>query len=124
MPLLFIVSSYAAAPIIDQTPEIILARINTSLTLNCTSRGSPPDTFTWMKDDSVLSDSTVTAVDHTSTNAVFSASYTIDRVTTNDSALYTCIVTNPLGTNSTSIVVINASTCLLTFFAIPVINLN
>ena len=123
MPLLFFVSSYVAAPIIDQTPEIILARINTSLTLNCTSRGSPPDTFTWMKDDSVVSASTVTALDHTNTNAVFNASYTIDSVTTNDSALYTCIVTNPLGTDNTSIVVINASTCLLTLFAKQVINL-
>ena len=54
--------------------------------------------------------STITAVDHTSTSAVFRADYSIDRVTTDDSGIYTCNITNPLGTESTSIVVINAST--------------
>ena len=59
--------------------------------------------------------STVTAVDHTSTSAVFRADYLIDRVTTDDSGIYTCNITNPLGTDSTSIVVINASTYVLVY---------
>ena len=57
--------------------------------------------------------STVTAVDHTSTSAVFRVNYFIDRVTTDDSGIYTCNITNPLGTANTSIVVINASTYVL-----------
>ena len=79
----------------------------TSLTLFCTSRGSSPDIFTWRKDNDpiVLQSTSITAVDYTSTSAVFRASYYIDSVTTSDSGTYTCTVTNPIGSDSTTITV-------------------
>ena len=78
------------------------------LTLNCTSRGSPPDTFTWRKDNDpmVLKFNNFTAVNHTITSAVFRANYSIDSVTINHSGLYTCTVTNPIGTSSTTFTVV------------------
>ena len=83
------------------------------LTLNCTSRGSPPDTFTWRKDNGPTEQSTsITAVDHTSTSAVFRAYYSIGNVTTGDSGMYTCTVTNPIGSNSATIKVVVEGMCL------------
>ena len=80
--------------------------VSSSLTLSCTSRGSPPDTFTWRKDgnQTILQSTSITAVDYTSTTAVFCADYTIDSVT--DNGTYTCTVTNPIGSNSTTITVV------------------
>ena len=83
--------------------------IGSPLTLSCTSRGSPPDTFIWIKDgdQTVLQSTSITAVDHTNTNAVFRANYSIDSVTANDNGTtYTCTVTNPIGSDSVTITVI------------------
>ena len=101
-------SLYTAAPVIDPISSFtLMVTIGSSLTLSCTSRGSPPDTFTWRKnnDPTVLQSTSITAVDHTSTSAVFRADYSIDSVTTSDSGTYTCTITNPIGSNSASITV-------------------
>ena len=102
-------SLYTAAPVID-TPSssIVTVNISVPLTLSCTSRGSPPDTFTWRKDNdpTVLQSTSITVVDYTSTSAVFCANYSIDSVTTSDNGTYTCTVTNPIGSNSTTITVV------------------
>jgi len=88
------------------TSSTVTATVGSSHTLSCFSQGSPPDIFTWRKDSGPIVQSTsITAVSHTSTSAVFRADYTIDSVTTSDSGPYTCTVTNPLGTNSTTITV-------------------
>ena len=72
-----------------------------NVTLTCTSSGSPPDTFTWMKDGVPVTQSTnITTVTHTSTSAVFSSSYTISNFTISDNGAYTCTVTNPIGSDS------------------------
>ena len=86
--------------------------INHSHKLSCTSRGSPPDTFTWRKDNnpSVLQSTSTTAMDHTSTSAVFRADYSIDSVTTSDSGTYICTVINPIGSDSATITVIVSGT--------------
>ena len=101
-------SLYTAVPVID-TPSSSTVTVNVgdSLTLSCTSQGSPPDTFTWRKDNgpTVLQSTSITAVDHTSTSAVFRADYSIDSVTTSDSGTYTCTVTNPIGSDSATITV-------------------
>ena len=78
-----------------------------NITLSCTSSGSPPDTFTWMKDGdpTVLQPTDIITVTHTSTSAVFSINYTISNFTIGDSGTYTCTVTNPIGSNSTTITV-------------------
>ena len=101
-------SLYTAALVID-TPSssTVTVNVGSSLTLSCTSRGSPPDTFTWRKDNdpTVLQSTSITAVDHTSTSAVFRANYSIANATTSDNGTYTCNVTNPIGSNSSTITV-------------------
>ena len=102
-------SLYSAAPLID-TPSSFTVSVNAGnpLTLSCTSRDSPPDTFTWRKDNdpTVLQFTSITAEDYTSTNAVFRADYSIASVTTSDSGTYTCNVTNPIGSDSSTITVV------------------
>ena len=101
-------SLYTAAPKID-TPSssIVTVNVGSPLMLSCTSQGSPPDTFTWRKaiSSTVLQSTSITAVDYTSTSAVFRADYSIASVTTSDSGTYTCTVTNPIGGDSTTIAV-------------------
>ena len=100
-------SFYTAAPVIDPIPpNTITVNVGDPLMLSCTSRGSPPDTFTWQRADdlTVLQSTNITVVDHT--YAVFRADYTIDSVNTSDNGTYTCTVTNPMGSNSTTITVV------------------
>ena len=88
--------------------------VNSPLTLSCTSRGSPPDTFTWRKDSdpTVLQSTSITAVDYTSARAEFCADYSIASVITSDSGTYTCTVTNPIGSDSATITVVVTSKLL------------
>jgi len=99
---------YTATPIIDPpSSSTVTAAVGSSLTLSCTSRGSPPDTFTWKKDSGQIVQSTsITTVTHNSTSAVFRADYSINSVTMNDSGTYTCTVTNPIGSDCDTITVI------------------
>ena len=99
-------SLYTAPPVID-TPSLstVTAYVSSSLTLSCTSRGSPPDTFTWRKGNTLL-ESTTTPVTYNANSAVFRADYSIDSVTTSDSGTYTCTVTNPIGSDSATITVV------------------
>ena len=78
-----------------------------NITLSCTSSGSPPDTFTWMKDgDPVKLQSTaITPVEHTNTSAVFNINYTITDFSISDVGTYTCTVTNPIGSDTYSLIV-------------------
>ena len=102
-------SSYTAVPVIDTTSSsTVTVNFGSSLTLSCTSQGSPPDTFTWRKDNdpTVLQSTNITAVDYTSASAVFLANYSIDSVTSSDSGTYSCTVTNPIGSNSATITVV------------------
>ena len=101
-------SLYTAVPVID-TPSSSTVTVNVGdpLTISCTSRGSPPDIFTWRKDNdpTVLQSTSITTVDYTSTSAVFRANYSIDSVTTSDSGTYICTVTNPIGCDKATITV-------------------
>ena len=82
------------------------------LTLSCTSRGSPPDTFTWRKDGgSILQSTSITAVTYDDDSAVFRADYSIDSVTAGDIGTYTCTVTNPIGSDSATITVVVTGKC-------------
>ena len=84
--------------------------VGDSLTLSCTSQGSPPDTFTWMKDGTPAPlIPTVTTVTHDTTTAEFRSDYTINNVTTSDNGTYTCTVTNPIGSDSETITVVVVS---------------
>ena len=102
------VSLCTAAPVID--PPLYpteIALLDYPLILSCTSRGSPPDTFTWRKDSGPIVQSTsITTVTHTNTSAVFRAEYYIYHVTTSDRGTYTCTVTNPLGSDSETITIV------------------
>ena len=87
-----------------------------TLTLSCTSRGSPPDTFTWRKDGGpIVQPTSITTVTHTNTSAVFRADYFINSVTTSDSGTYRCTVTNPMGSDSKTITV-NVGKCTVPDF--------
>ena len=80
--------------------------LGSSITLNCTSSGSPPDTFTWMKDGVPVTQSTdITTVTYTNTMAVFSSSYTISNVSVSDNGTYTCTVTNPIGSDNNNFII-------------------
>ena len=109
-------SLYTAAPMID-TPlsSTVTSVVGFSLTLSCTSRGSPPDTFTWKKDNdpTVIQSTSITVMNYTNTTAVFRANYSIDNVTISDSGTYTCTVTNPIGNDSTNITVVAISKLLI-----------
>ena len=100
-------SLYTAAPMID-TPSSSTVTVNVgdTLILSCTSRRSPPDTFTWRKDSGPVLQSITTPVTYNANSAVFRADYSIDSVTTSDSRTYTCTVTNPIGSDSTTITVV------------------
>ena len=86
----------------------VTVHIGSPLTLSCTSRGSPPDTFTWKKnnDPTILQSTSITAMNYTTTSAVFRADYTVDNVTTSDAGTYTCNVTNPIGSDTANITVV------------------
>ena len=107
---------YVAAPVID-TPSSSTVRVAVGcpLTLSCTSRGSPPDTFTWRKDnDSVVLQSTsITPVTYSASSAVFCANYSIVSANTSDSGTYTCNVTNPIGSDIAAITVVVTGKLLL-----------
>ena len=96
---------HTAAPVITATISPSLRNMDTShVILICTSSGSPPDTFTWMKDDVPVTQSsniTTVPVTYNSTVAVFSSSYTI---AISDTGMYTCTVINPIGSNSWSFI--------------------
>ena len=103
-----LLSLYTAAPMIDPpSSSTVTVVVGDSLTLSCTSRGSPPDTFTWMKDGTPAPlIPTLTAVTHNPTDAIFRSDYNISSTTTSDMGTYTCIVTNPIGSDSFTITVI------------------
>ena len=74
--------------------------IGSNITLSCTSSGSPPDTFTWMKDGVPVTQSTsITAMTYDDSSAVFSSNYTISNFSLTDIGKYTCTVTNPIGSD-------------------------
>ena len=103
-------SLYAAAPMIDpMPPNTMTVNVGTSLTLSCTSRGSPPDTFTWRKDSGQVLRSTTNQMTYNDNSAVFRVDYSIDSATTSDSGTYTCNVTNPIGSDSATITVVVTS---------------
>ena len=103
-------SLYTAAPVIDPIlPITITLNVGDPLMLSCTSQGSPPDTFTWRKDNSPVLQSTTTPVTYNDNSAVFRADYSIARVTTSDSGMYTCTVTNPIGIDTAIVQVVVAS---------------
>ena len=82
------------------SPSTVTVIIGSFLTLSCTSRGSPPDTFTWRKDNGPVLQSTTTPVIYNATSAVFRADYYNDSVAASDSGTYTCTVTNPIGSSN------------------------
>ena len=102
-----LLSLYTAAPMIDpMPPSTITVNVGEPLMLSCTSRGSPPDTFTWRKDNSPVLQSTTIPVTYNENSAVFRADYSIASITTSDSGTYTCNVTNPIGSDSATITVV------------------
>ena len=74
--------------------------LGSNITLTCYSFGSPPDTFTWMKDGIPVTQSTsINTESYTNTTAVFSTTYNISNISISDIGTYTCNVTNPIGSD-------------------------
>ncbi|XP_065896332.1 mucin-2-like [Dysidea avara] len=93
-------------PVITTTLSIVIVEFGSPLTLSCTSQGSPPDTFTWMKNGTPAPlTPTLTTVTHNSTTAEFRSDYIINSVTTTDGGTYTCSIANPIGSDSLNIAV-------------------
>ena len=92
------------APVLSTLSQIVNAVLGDSVSLTCTSQGSPPDTFIWMKDGVELQNNIVTtSVTYTSTMAVFQSTYSIDNFSNSDTGTYTCTITNPIGTDSLNV---------------------
>ena len=101
------------------SPSNLVITINSSLTISCTSRGSPPDTFTWRKDNgSTVLFSTITTVTYNIRDAVFRADYIINNITASDSGVYTCTVSNPIGSDSETITVSAVGMCIIVIYMI------
>ena len=99
-------SLYTVAPMIDTPSSLsVTVDVGDSLTLSCTSRRSPPDTFIWRKDNGPVLQSTTTEVTYDPNSAVFCSDYSKNMATTSDSGTYTCTVTNPIGSDSATITV-------------------
>jgi len=99
-----LLSLYTAAPVIDPPISPVRVPIRMNITLSCISRNSPPDTFTFMKDGiPVTPTPSVITVDHSNITAVFQINYTINSVGESDAGIYTCTVTNPIGSDSQTI---------------------
>ena len=95
-----------AAPVITTTLSTVYGANDVPLTLSCTSEGSPPDIFTWMKDGVIIAQYTsAAAVDYTRTTAIFRSEYTINRFSANDVGVYSCTVKNPIGNDTHNITV-------------------
>jgi len=92
----------------------VIVFVGDPLTLSCASRGSPPDTFIWMKDGTPLTPiPSITTVTHDDTTAIFRSNYTIANVTTSDGGTYTCTVTNPIGSDSKTITILLSGRLML-----------
>ena len=87
----------------------MIVNVGDPLTLSCTSRGSPPDTFTWRKDSGPVLHSTTNQITYNANSAVFRADYTIASTTTSDSGRYACNVTNPIGSDTAIVKVVVTS---------------
>ena len=99
--------------------------VGSPLTFSCTSQGSPPDTFIFMKDGMpVTPPPSINPVTHTDSMAMFRANYSIISVTTSDSGTYTCTVTNPIGSDTETITVnvFSKFLCMLNFVWIFLMN--
>ena len=93
-------SIHTAAPVITTTSSMFNSALGSSQTLSCTSEGSPPDTFTWMKDGTPAPlTPTLTTVTHSTTTAIFRSDYIIDSLTLSHNGTYTCSVANPVGSD-------------------------
>ena len=99
--------SYTAHPIVNTISSSLPVQVITvghQLDLSCVSSGSPPDTFMWMKDSAPITNfSSITALNYTNISAVFSTNYTISNLSISDIGIYTCIVRNPIGSDSKAI---------------------
>jgi len=99
-------TSILATPSLTTPSSMIKGVLADPLTLSCTSEGSPPDKFTWMKDGIPIKNNINTvSVTHTRTIVVFQSNYSISHFSASDSGTYTCNITNPIGSTHKSIVV-------------------
>ena len=108
---MLMVSHFIAPPVLTTTSQTIHAAQGDSVSLTCTSEGSPPDTFTWMKDGVQLQNNiNTTSVTYTGSVAVFQSTYSISNISSSDIGNYTCTVSNPIGSDSLEIVLDNLFT--------------
>ena len=99
------ISHFIAPPVLTTTSQTIHAALGDSVSSTCTSEGSPPDTFTWMKDGIELQNNIITtSVTHTGSAAVFQSIYSISNFSSSDIGTYRCTVTNPIGSDNLDIV--------------------
>ncbi|KAF7213894.1 vascular endothelial growth factor receptor 1 isoform X1 [Nothobranchius furzeri] len=89
--------------------------VSSSVTLSCPSRGVPPPTVTWYKDERALlhgSGVVISAAD---------GSLVIDRITAEDQGLYTCLASNERGSAESSAYIWVHGASEVSFLEIPTI---
>ncbi|KAM4544345.1 vascular endothelial growth factor receptor 1 [Fundulus diaphanus] len=106
--------------VITLEPPVLLSNLtdctvnaSSSVTLSCESRGIPPPTITWYKDERVLQQGS---------GIVLSAgdgTLHIDRITVDDQGLYTCLATNDRGSAESSAYIRVNSPSEVSFLEIP-----
>ena len=91
------------APKITQSPESQTATVGDTVTFNVAASGVPAPTFAWRKDDQPIAGATATAL-------------VLNNITTSDAGAYTVVVTNAVGsvTSSPATLTVNKAVATVT----------
>jgi hypothetical protein len=88
------------APDFEKKLENIIALEGNKVTFECLVSGSAPLDIKWLKNGSELINSSNTIINHTPSNGM--CTLTLNEVTTNDNAMYSCKANNQQGMCETS----------------------
>ena len=101
-----IITLFIASPVINTEPSTFYGVTSSLLTLSCISSGSPPDLFIWRKDGGpIMQSDSISNLAYSRDAVSYRAIYIINTFSTSHVGRYRCVVSNPLGSDSHSIIV-------------------